>query len=314
MTNAPTPSGPANPINPGRSSEPARPGTDKFKKLMKVGEPSEKQKKKKKRPEEIEEEKKAGLQTGPVSADKAASSAGKINQFPKIQKVSESEKRQTKHQKRREEEITTTAPSTSLGAPSSKEIAEHTAISKSKEKARESVQPPPQPPQKLDEIIEEEQQIVQQEKAFEKTKPTAPLKAETPTTLPPAASPLGPSFLPPPTEVAPAYSLLGGQTLALFEKMVSMIMVMQSSGMTETTIHLPEFANAQIVIREFSTAPLAYNIELIGNPEAVAFFQRNLAPLRTAFQERKLRFSVNRLETSLSKEEFPKIERKKESE
>jgi len=115
--------------------------------------------------------------------------------------------------------------------------------------------------------------------------------------------------------------MMSNQTLALFEKMISMISIMKDSGMTETTIHLntAEFANsqyygAQIIIREYSSAPLTYNIELLGNPMAAELFRKNLGLLRSAFDDPKLRYRVHRLDASISKEPFPRVERKEESE
>jgi hypothetical protein len=68
------------------------------------------------------------------------------------------------------------------------------------------------------------------------------VKKETtaPSTLapPPASSTLGPLFIAPPPQTAPAYTLLSGEMLALFEKMVSQIFIMQANGINETTIHL----------------------------------------------------------------------------
>lgn len=313
MTNPPNPPSPLNPIQPGRSSEPAAPGTDKFKDLMRVGHSDEKQKKKKKRSEEFEEEKKAEMRAGLVSLDKATENK-KAERSHRIQKVDESQKRQTRHSKRSEEEVAIQSEKTTLSSP--KQISESVEAADAKEKAKEKELLPPLPPieESLDQIFEEEVQIVREKKS-EKEKTIEPTKKEpTPSTLPSASSSLGLGFLPPAAEAPPAYTLLSSQALALFETMVSTIMVLQSAGMKETTVQIPEFANAQIVIREYSTAPLAYNIELIGNPEACAFFQRNLVSLQKAFQERKLRFSVNRLEASLSKEGVRKVKRKKEQE
>ena len=100
--------------------------------------------------------------------------------------------------------------------------------------------------------------------------------------------------------------------------MISVISILKDSGVTETTIHLisPEFANSQlfgsqVIIREYSTAPLVYNIEFMGNPQAARLFQKNLNQLRSAFNDPKYRFRVNRLEASISNEEYRRVERKK---
>ena len=81
----------------------------------------------------------------------------------------------------------------------------------------------------------------------------------------------------------------------------------KESGINETTIHLnsaeyanSRFAGSQIVIREFSTAPLAYNIELIGTPQNAALFEQNVGSLMNAFQAGHHNFTVNRIDTRLA--------------
>lgn len=280
MTNPPNVTGPANPIDPGRSSEPIKPGSAKFRDYMKVKESDEKQKKKKKRPEETEEEKKASLQALPsLPEEKVAPIHKKSAKHAKAQKA--------KEQKARSEE----------------EVA------------------PPAPPPPQEEIApllpEPEEKPLEKPALQEKAKTAQPVPPKHAPIQPPAATPLGLSFLTPTSELPPAYTLLPAPILALFEQMVSRIVVMQSRGDTETTIHLstPEFlstpfADARIIIREYSSAPLAYNIELIGNPEATALFQQNLPSLQAAFQDKRYRFRVNRLEASHAKSAVRKVERK----
>ncbi len=179
----------------------------------------------------------------------------------------------------------------------------------------------------LDKIFEEEEQVEQKEEVAEEFKKVVSRKEESkkesvqqPSTGP-STTVLGPSFLAPASQVAPAYSLLSADALALFEKMVSVISILKDSGVTETTLHLtsPEFANsqfygAQIIIREYSSAPLTYNIEFLGNPLATEQFRKNLTTLRSAFDDPKYRFRVHRLESSISNEPYPRVERKKGSE
>src|SRR6185436_11465389 len=119
----------------------------------------------------------------------------------------------------------------------------------------EEAAPPPLPQEEaappLPEPTEEpiSQAPVQDEKAKAAPK-EEPLKYVPPQTLP-AATPPGISFLAPTSELPPAYTLLPAPVLALFEKMVSTILVLQNSGITETTIHL----NTQ----EFERTPFADN-------------------------------------------------------
>jgi hypothetical protein len=117
----------------------------------------------------------------------------------------------------------------------------------------------------------------------------------------------------PPASATPApYIYLHPTVLEYFERSVSTITVMMSTGVTETTVSLHEqsnsiFAGAKITIREFSTAPKAFNIEFTANPEAVAIFQSNVDDLMAAFQSGGYNFKVNRIETRIGR---PLVRRK----
>lgn len=111
-----------------------------------------------------------------------------------------------------------------------------------------------------------------------------------------------PSLTPP--EAMPPYANLHPEVMELFDRMVGVMTVMTMSGISETTFTLntPQFASSvffgtQIIIQEFSTAPKAFNIQLNGNPQAVALFQGNADDLMAAFQAGTYNFRVNRLET-----------------
>jgi hypothetical protein len=103
--------------------------------------------------------------------------------------------------------------------------------------------------------------------------------------------------------------------------MVSQIFIMQANGINETTIHLntPEFASsmfagAQIVIKEYSTAPLAFNIEFLGSPQNSLYFEQNIATLRAAFASEDRKYTINRIESRLlSKQEKPLFHRKEKT-
>jgi len=104
---------------------------------------------------------------------------------------------------------------------------------------------------------------------------------------------------------------------AAFEKMASVMLVMNSSQEIETTFFLdnPQFASSvlfgtQITIREFSTAPKAFNIEILSNPQAIAAMQAGQAGLLAAFESSKFNFSVHRFETHIQQEERPVFHRK----
>jgi hypothetical protein len=112
--------------------------------------------------------------------------------------------------------------------------------------------------------------------------------------------------VPPATpEGLPSYANIHPQVMELFDRMVGVMTVMSMSGITETviTLNAPQFASSvffgsQIIIQEYSTAPQAYNIQLIGTPQAVALFQGNAEDLMAAFQAGNYNFRVNRLETA----------------
>lgn len=308
------------PNEPSRESREVKPGTDKFKDLMKIDKSGEREKKKKKRQEESEEDTKAELRTGPATSDKV-SETKKTEEFKKIQKIGESEKRQSMAQKRAEESAA--ADEAAAAQINQKKIEginleqiESATLEKKgatpsyagqieqKEVAQEKIE-------SIEEKEQEETLQIQKQVKKETTGPSSPA-------ITPASSPLGPLFIAPPPQTAPAYTLLSGEMLALFEKMVSQIFIMQANGINETTIHLntPEFASsmfsgAQIVIKEFSTAPLAFNIEFLGSPQNALYFEQNIASLRAAFAGEERKFSINRIESRLlQKAEKPLFHRK----
>ncbi len=329
MSSVSNPTGPVNPNDPQKQTDPVKPGTDKFKDLMKIDSSAEKQKKRKKRSQETEEEEKAKLQAGPAEPDKTAASK-KAEKYPKIQKVGESEKQQTRHGKRSEETTTELAREEAAALSQKKmnaplEFVQAEKAEKDNDELTKTSIAASQTHKEIEQIFEEEEQLLEKELDIETFKTVAAKKEEAKKETTPIASPspstnLGPLFLSPAASTPPAYSLLDAQALALFEKMASVISILKESGVTETTIHLisPEFANsqlygAQVVIREYSTAPLSYNIEFMGNPLAAQLFQKNLPQLRNAFNDPKYRFRINRLESSISKEDYRRVERKEES-
>jgi len=108
----------------------------------------------------------------------------------------------------------------------------------------------------------------------------------------------------PTSEVLPAYTHMHPEIQEMFDRMVGVMSVMTTSGMTETvlTLNTPQFGSSvffgtQIIIQEFSTAPRAFNIQLNGTPQALALFQGNAEDLMAAFQSGNYNFRVNRLET-----------------
>jgi hypothetical protein len=131
-----------------------------------------------------------------------------------------------------------------------------------------------------------------------------------PTLLPQTA----PALAPP--EPTTPYALLHPHIMELFERMVGTMSIMHLSGVNETVINLnaQKFASSvffgtQIIIKEYSSAPLAYNIQINGSSQALALLERNSAMLMAAFQHGNYAFRVHRLEPGLL-EEKPKVRRK----
>ncbi|MBS0648649.1 MAG: hypothetical protein JSS10_05430 [Verrucomicrobia bacterium] len=308
------------PNEPRGPREPAKPGSEKFKELMKVDKSGEGPKKRKKRQEEAEEETKAELRTGAATPEKQVEGVKKAEKFPKIQKVGEAEKRQPQPQKR-PEESTPADEEAAIAANTQKlqsfNLDKVETVSVEKPGAQRPVYTESIAPQE-----EAKETTAQQIKETEEEKITArkQVKKEevgkqvTAATVPPAASTLGPSFIPPPSATAPGYTSLNSEMLALFEKMVGQITIMlEPNGPTETTINLnsPEYAKsmfygAQIKIKEYSTAPRAYNIEFYSTERNNRFFRKNIPSLRAAFQGEK-RFSIHTIETSLLPEESEEV-------
>jgi len=151
--------------------------------------------------------------------------------------------------------------------------------------------------------------------------PTTTLPTDTSTAQPPGAPPVGET--PPP--LAAPFASLSPQVQQIFDRMVGVMTVMHTSGITETTINLdsPKFEGsalfgAKIVISEFSTAPKAFNIELLGNQNATQLFSENSEDLVAAFAAGGYNFKVNRIDVSAlpltgeaKKKEARRVKRKK---
>jgi hypothetical protein len=135
----------------------------------------------------------------------------------------------------------------------------------------------------------------------------------------PANIPL-PFFSPFSNTSSTVQSSLSPQIQALFEKMASTMIVMETSGETETTLFLdgPQFASSvffgtKITIREFSTAPKAFNVEIVASPVAINTIDPCKNDLLSAFQNSHFNFSIHRFETYLHNEERPVFHRKENS-
>lgn len=97
------------------------------------------------------------------------------------------------------------------------------------------------------------------------------------------------------------------QVTELFEHMIETLTVMDHNGISQTSITLNAesfrasvFYGAEIIIKEYSTAPKSFNIELIAGPQAVALAKQQSAELAAALQNRDYNFTIHRLDLILS--------------
>lgn len=116
----------------------------------------------------------------------------------------------------------------------------------------------------------------------------------------------------------PAYATLKPEIFELFERMVGLMTIQQSKGVSTTTVTLnmpgSVFNGCQIVLEHYQTAPNSFNLQLQGSPRAVEIFNDNMADLTSAFQGAKLSFDVNIRTPVLLREERPQVRRKERPE
>jgi hypothetical protein len=111
------------------------------------------------------------------------------------------------------------------------------------------------------------------------------------------------------TSVSP-YAELHPEILSLFERMVGVLTVMKTAGITETTLILSEKAFAgtvlsgtSIKISEYRFAAGELNLEFSGSPQAIALLQQHLPSLATALSRAGL--VVKRTDFIFSRKEAP---------
>ncbi|MBS0651600.1 MAG: hypothetical protein JSR93_10600 [Verrucomicrobia bacterium] len=104
---------------------------------------------------------------------------------------------------------------------------------------------------------------------------------------------------------------------ALFEKMAGTMLVLSSSNESETTVFLdaPQFDRSpfygtRITIKEFSTAPKAFNIEIASSALALNAIDVHKPALLSAFAKGDFNFSIGRLDTEILQEDRPLFHRK----
>jgi hypothetical protein len=161
----------------------------------------------------------------------------------------------------------------------------------------------------LEEKVAEENQEIAKSSTPPKHKPRPPSTEKPLINGFEGISVAAPNFLGPaaPTTTTPWYTSIPPEILALFERIISLITVLKTSGNTKTTIHIndaSQFSGSTVVIREFNTAANEYNIELIGSPQQVAIFEKHLKKLVQAFKTGRHAFRVNRITSRLSDPHF----------
>lgn len=104
---------------------------------------------------------------------------------------------------------------------------------------------------------------------------------------------------------------------ALFEKMAGTMLVLSSSNESETTVFLdaPQFDRSpfygtRITIKEFSTAPKAFNIEIASSALATNAIDIHKPALLSAFAKGDFNFSIGRFDTEILQEDRPLFHRK----
>jgi hypothetical protein len=111
--------------------------------------------------------------------------------------------------------------------------------------------------------------------------------------------------------------MLGTDLDAIFEKIASCMVLMTSSADVETTMIMDKpgslFFGTEITIREFSTAPKAFNVEIRSLAQAIQAIEANRNALLSLFERGNFNFSVHRLETFIQNEEKPVLHRKESS-
>ena len=118
----------------------------------------------------------------------------------------------------------------------------------------------------------------------------------------PLPSPEVPVSPTPPSD-APAYTKLSSEMYELLETMSGVILIEKNGTKTSTTVtlNMPNtvFNGSKLVLDQYSTAPMIYNVQLLGSPEAVKVFAENLSSLSQSFEAMQYNFEVKLLQPIL---------------
>lgn len=320
-------SGPGSPQDPFSGKDPLKVNAEKFRKHVEETdtEQKKKQKKPKKDVEELEDEAEEVVSSRTPAQDRSILDI-KFPKGPLIKEVGKTDEQQKKQEKRPEETPSLVKPieQPPVAKKQSVQIEKQELLPPATSQKTDeqdvniegiafSLQSVPPPIPKLLQPEEEKEKsvpLVPQPKKEEEKKPAASKEASPI----PQASP-GPLFLPPATGVSAGYFSMKPEVFQLFEHMVMAITVMNESGITETTIHLNSadfslFAGAQIIIKEYSTAPKAFNIEFLGNAENSALFSSSAQDLVASINSGNYTFRINGIDSSLLSSQRPLFHRK----
>jgi hypothetical protein len=314
------PSGPPESSRPGGRSR--KPDSDKFKdEMRKVDEVSKTdpdEAKKRKRPEETLREEEIN-RARPTESSKPPEKAASTFKTPEKQSTSNLPESAPVEGTPVEEEAEESSPVEKSSSEERKgmgehEKSEHTFISAAKQQSQteemvrsryaeiDAGKTMPAAPEPLDE--EKKNAVLSSSDTREiainapsSMAPTEPTKVEEPEAKEELSLPEDP---PPP------YTHLHPDVLDIFERLVGAMILLNESGIRETTIIIASskekpsiFDGAQIKIKEYSTAPKQFNIELSGTSKAVDLFRDNMQDLKAALDDVPYAFKVNRLETSI---------------
>ncbi len=111
------------------------------------------------------------------------------------------------------------------------------------------------------------------------------------------------SASPTPPSDAPVYTKLSSEMYELLETVSGVILIEKNESKTSTivTLNMPNtvFNGSKLVLDQYSTAPMIYNIQLLGSPEAVKVFAENLSSLSQSFEAMQYNFEVKLLQPIL---------------
>lgn len=125
--------------------------------------------------------------------------------------------------------------------------------------------------------------------------------------LPPELKPLVPD-----SSKAPEVHQISGvstkaEVFAICQTMITKITEIVDRGITTTTVTLGESANrfkgCQIIIEQYDTHPHSFNIDLVGDPQSVSEFEKNLFFLQATLEKQFPKFEFARITTHIKQQE-----------